>query len=144
MLRQDKRKTLFKLIENSIGAKFFKNNYFFINGKSKDLLKDGELSCAFYVTIILKILRLIRDIHLTVDSTLKDMKRSGWYQIKKPKKGAIVLWDKNKNGHYHLGFYWIKNKAVSNVSSKRSPNFHPLNYQGRKILAFYYHKKLER
>jgi hypothetical protein len=43
-----------------------------------------------------------------------------------------------------LGFYWDKNKAISNVSSKKSPNFHPLNYKRRKILAFYYHKELEK
>jgi hypothetical protein len=144
MLRQDKRKTLFKLIENSIGSNLFRNNYFFVDGKSKDLLENGDLSCAFYVSSILYLLKLIKDIHTTVQGTIKDMQESGWYEIKKPQKGAVILWDKNKKGHYHLGFYWDKNKAVSNVSPKKSPNFHPLNYQGRKILAFYYHKELEK
>jgi hypothetical protein len=144
MYHQDKRKTLFKLIENSIGTKLFRNNYFFVDGKSRDLLRNGELSCAFYVSSILYLLKLIKDIHTTVQGTIKDMEGSGWYKIEKPKKGAVVLWDKNKTGHYHLGFCWDKNKAISNVSSKKSPNSHPLNHQGRKILAFYYHKELEK
>jgi hypothetical protein len=144
MYQQDKRKTLLKLIENSIGSRLFRNNYFFVNGKSKDIVKDGELSCAFYITTILKILGLIKEIHLTVDSTLKDMKKSGWYKIKKPKKGAVVLWDKNKNGHYHLGFYWGKNIVVSNSTLNKAPVFHSLDYHRRKILAFYYHKELEK
>jgi len=144
MYQQDKRKTLLKLIENSIGSRLFRNNYFFVNGKSKDILKDGKLSCAFYVSSTLYLLKLIKDVHTTVRGTIKDMKESGWYEIKKPPKGAVILWDKDKDGHYHLGFYWDKNKAISNVSSKKSPNFHPLNYKRRKILAFYYHKELEK
>jgi hypothetical protein len=143
MYKQDKRKTLLKLIENSVGTKLFRNNYFFVNGKSKDILKNGELSCSFYVSSIICLLNLIKNIHTTVQGTIKDMEENGWYKIEKPRKGAVTLWDKNKRGHYHLGFYWDKNKAVSNVSSKKSPNFHPLNYQGRKILTFYYHKELE-
>jgi hypothetical protein len=47
MYRQDKRKTLFKLIENSIGSSFFRNNYFFVDGKSKDILRNGEIICIF-------------------------------------------------------------------------------------------------
>jgi len=144
MYIQDKRRTLFKLIENSIGTKFFRNNYFFIDGKSKDVLKNGDLSCAFYVTTILKILNLVKEIHLTVNSTLKDLEKSGWYKIEKPKKGAIVLWDKNKNGHYHLGFYWKNNIVVSNSTLNKAPVFHSLDYNRRKVLAFYFHKEIEK
>ncbi len=144
MYIQDKRRTLFKLIENSIGTKLFRNNYFFINGKSKDLLKNGELSCAFYVSSILYLLKLIKSPHTTVQSTLKDLEESGWYKIKNPKKGAVVLWDKDKEDHYHLGFYWNNKKAVSSVSLKKSPNFHPLKYENRAILSFYFHKDLEK
>ena len=77
MYKQDKRKTLFKLIENSIGTKLFRNNYFFINGKSKDLLRNGELSCAFYVSSILYLLKLIKDVHTT--SKLSRKKNFSFY-----------------------------------------------------------------
>lgn len=138
---QDKKRTLIKIIKNSLNSNFFRNNYFFVKGKSKDILKNGRLSCAFYVTTILKILNLIKEIHLTVESTLKDLQKSGWYKIEKPKKGAIILWDK-KNNHYHIGFYWDKKRAVSNISKKRKPSFHSLKY--RKILAFYSHEEIEK
>jgi len=143
MYTQDKKRTLFSLIKNSIGIKFFRNNYFFIEGKSNDVLKNGELSCAFYVTTILKILGLIKDIHVTVDSTLKDMIKSGWYKIEKPKKGAIVLWDKNENGHYHLGFYYGNKIVVSNNTFKKYPVCHRLDNRHRKVLSFYFHKELD-
>jgi hypothetical protein len=141
-LVQDKKKTLIKLLKNSIGTNFFKNNYFFDSGKSKDILKNGRLSCAFYVSTILKILNLIKDIHLTVNSTIKDMEENGWYKVKNPKKGSIVVWEK-KEGHYHIGFYWNKKLAVSNNTSKKTPTFHPLNFKNRKILFFYSHKDIE-
>jgi hypothetical protein len=144
MYKQDKIKTLLKLIENSVGTKLFRNNYFFVDDKSKDLLRNGELSCAFYVSSILYLLKLIKDIHTTVQGTIKDLKYSGWYKIEKPNKGAVILYEAGKNGHYHLGFYWDKNKAISNVSLKKSPNFHELNYQGRKILEFYFHNELDK
>jgi hypothetical protein len=143
-MKQDKRKTLLKLIENSIGSKLFRNNYFFIDNKpqSKDILQNGKLSCAFYVSSILYLVKLISDLHTTVESTIKDLEKSGWYKLDKPKKGVIILWDKKK-GHYHIGFYWNKNKAISNSSIKKSQIIHTLNYQNRKILAFYFHKELE-
>jgi len=142
-MRQDKKKTLFKLIENSIGSKLFRNNYF-IDSKlqSKDILKNGQLACAFYVSSLLYLTKFISDLHTTVEGTIKDLEKNGWYKIDKPKKGAIVLWDK-KSAHFHIGFCWNKNKAISNSSSKKSPIIHPLNYQNRKILAFYFHKELE-
>lgn len=142
MYIQDKKKTLFKLIKNSIGIELFKNNYFFIDGKSKDILKNGKLSCAFYVSSILYLSKLIKDLHTTVEGTVKDLENSGWYQIKEPKKGAVVVWDKRYN-HYHIGFVWGKNKAVSNSANKKVPISHNLYYQNRKILAFYFHKELE-
>lgn len=141
-MKQDKKRTFLKLIENSIGSGLFRNNYFFVNGKSKDILKNGNLSCAFYVSSLLYLVKLISDLHSTVEGTLKDLEKNSWYKIDKPKKGAIILWDE-KNDHYHLGFYWNKNKAVSNHSFKKSPSFHSLNYKKRKILAYYFHKELE-
>jgi len=146
-LELDKKKTLLKLIENSIKSNLFRNLYFFVETKtgrkkSVDILKNGELSCAFYVSSLLYLSKLISDLHTTVNGTLKDMEKSGWYKVDKPKKGAIVVWDQ-RNGHYHIGFYWNNKKAVSNYPSRRKPLFHSLNYQNRKILAFYFHKELE-
>lgn len=144
MYKFDKKKSLKILIKNSLGSKFFRSIYFFINNKSLDILKNGDLSCAFYVSIILKILGLINSIHTTVDSTVKDLENFGWYKIKKPKFGAVILWDYKKGGkHMHLGFCLNKNKAVSNSSKLKSPQIHNIYYENRSIKAIYFHKELE-
>ncbi len=143
MYQIDKKKSLFVLIKNSLGTKLFQSVYFFVNGKSKDIYQKGKLSCAFYVSTILKILGMIESIHATVEGTIKDLEKSGWYKIEKPKKGAIIVWEKSKDGHQHIGFYIGKNKAVSNSSFLRKPTIHFLNYNKRKIEAIYFHKDLE-
>ncbi|MCX7589549.1 MAG: hypothetical protein N2Z85_01245 [Patescibacteria group bacterium] len=150
VLKFDKKKSLKVLIKNSLNSKFFRSIYFFDyqNKKSKDILKNGDLSCAFYVSIILKILGLINNVHTTVNSTILDLEKSGWHKIDKPKFGSVILWDykksKNrKNQHMHLGFYLNKNKAVSNSSKLKSPQIHDLYYEQRPIKSFYFHKELE-
>lgn len=137
----DKKRSLFKLLKNSLGTKLFRSVYFFVNNKSIDIYQNGKLSCAFYVSTILKIIGLIENIHATVESTIKDLEKSGWYKIEKPRKGAVLVWE-NRNNHYHLGFYLEKNKAISNFSSKGVPLIHKLN-NNRKIIAIYFHKDLE-
>ncbi|GIW67505.1 MAG: hypothetical protein KatS3mg096_373 [Candidatus Parcubacteria bacterium] len=143
MYKIDAKKSLFVLIKNSLGTKLFKSVYFFIDKKSVDIYKKGKLSCAFYVSTILKIIGLVKDIHATVQGLIRDLEESGWYKIDKLKKGAIIIWDKEKSGHLHVGFYLGNNKAASNSSSKRMPIVHSLHYQGRKILAVYFHNSLE-
>lgn len=144
MFKFDKKKSLKILIKNSLGSKFFRSIYFFVNDKSEDILKNGDLSCAFYVSIILKILGLINTIHTTVNSTIKDLENSSWYKIDKPRFGAVILWDYKKRGkNLHLGFYLNKNKAVSNSSKFKSPQIHNIYYENRPIKAIYFHKELE-
>jgi len=140
----NKKKSLEILLKNSLNSKLFQSLYFFVGGKSKDILEKGNLSCAFYVSSILKILGLIENLHTTVSSTLKDLEKFGWFEIKKPKFGAIILWGpKKESRHCHLGFYVGKNRAISNSSKRRVPSLHNLNYEKRKILSFYFHKSLK-
>jgi hypothetical protein len=137
----DKKRSLFVLIKNSLGSKFFRSLYFFDGKKSKDILKNGELSCAFYVSVILRILGLIKEPHATVDGLVKDMENSGWQKIDKLQKGAVIVWEP-KNGHKHIGFYLGNKKVVSNNSKKKFPTIHSINYQKRKIIAIYHHEEL--
>ncbi|BCX15728.1 MAG: hypothetical protein KatS3mg097_620 [Candidatus Parcubacteria bacterium] len=139
----NKKKSLFVLIKNSLGIKFFRSLYFFIDNKSKDIYKNGSLSCAFYVSTILKIIGLINDIHSTVKSTVEDLEKSGWYQINTLKKGAIIVWGFGKDGHKHIGFYIGKGKCVSNVSNKKKPLIHTLKYKDKKIETIYFHNDLK-
>lgn len=141
-LEIDLKKSYLAMIKNSIGSKMFRNRYFFIRDKSKDILENGFLSCAFYVSSVLYLNGLISAIHCTVDGTVKDMRKSGWQKIKKPATGSVLVWEKGKDGHKHIGFYIGKNLAVSNNSTKKTPTKHKLHYQGRKIIEVYFYPKL--
>ena len=55
------------VIRNSVGSKLFNNFYVEGSGQPKDLLDDGYNSCAYYVSSILKMFNLIKDIHLNFE-----------------------------------------------------------------------------
>lgn len=142
-------------IENSVGSNLFRNLYFRINDKAVDVLEDGDLSCANYVTAILYLFDLIKKRHTTVTGTVEDILKSGWYEIKKPQKGALILWDFKKKSdgtqgkNRHVGFYIDKETAISNSSSKRiiarhHPTFGTFSNgkAKRDILAYYWHDNL--
>jgi len=110
--------------------------------KIENLTENGVLSCAFFVSSILYLFGLIQNIHLSVKGAVKDMKKSGWFEISKPKRGSVLLWEK-KDEHYHLGFYLGNQKAISNNFKKKMPIIHHFTYKRkRKIEAIFWHKKL--
>lgn len=120
-------------IKASLGTKIFRNLYFRINNKKVDVLRDGDLSCAFFVSTVLKLFGLIGEIHTTVIGTVQDLKILGWKRIEKPRLGAIIVYGpkKFKSGetHKHIGFYIGGNKAISNSSKNQSPRIHRWNYR---------------
>src|SRR3989339_857663 len=116
------RDSYLRVIQNSVGSRMFRNFLGLIDGREADLLKNGELSCAYFVCCILRLFDLINKVHLTVNGTIVDMKKFGWYGIKSLRKGCIVLWENQVVGgeqHSHIGFYIGHGKAVSNSSTKR-------------------------
>ena len=110
----------------------FRHLYVLENKQKKDILKNGELSCAYYVSSILKIFDLISQPHTTVKSTIKDMCKSGWQPIKKLKPGNVLVWQDRKfrDGtiHQHLGFYLGQGKAISHRYEKKMPTIHHFTY----------------
>jgi hypothetical protein len=147
--------TYLKAVQNSVGSNLFRNQYYRIKGRVVDVLEDGDLSCATYVTTILYIFDLIQDRHTTVNGTVEDIQKSGWYEIKKPKKGALILWgfkkkdDGTQGKHRHVGFYINPQTAISNSSDTRvvaqhHPTFGKFSSGEvrRDILAYYWNKKL--
>jgi hypothetical protein len=140
--------TYLAVIKNSVGSNLFKNFYAEINGEKTDITKNGELSCAFYTSSILALFKLIKEIHTTVDSTVKDLKMSKWESIKTPKIGSVVVWEKinfGKSGiHKHIGFYIGDKKAISNSSQKGYPIEHHFTFRAkRKIETFLWHLALD-
>ena len=146
--------TYIAVIKNSVGSKIFRNSYAKINNKKTDILQNGNLSCAFFISSILVLFKLIKEIHGTVDETVRDLEQSGWQKITKPKIGSVIVWEKidfgNKDFHKHIGFYIGNNKAISNSSKWKYPTIHRWTYgikenrPVRKIEAIFWNKKLDR
>lgn len=139
-----------KMIKNSVGTKMFRNLYLEQGNRKIDVIKNGELSCAFFVSNILLMFGLISKGHVTVESTTKDMIKSGWKKasLVKAKPGDVIIWEEktfpNDKPHFHNGFYIGNKKAVSNNYKKGVPIIHSWNYNTkRKIIAVYTYPKLK-
>ncbi len=142
------KESLLSTIENSLGTKMFRNSFYLVDDKQKDILDKGRLSCAVYVSSILYIFKLINGIHATVGGTVADLEKSGWQITKTPAIGDVIVWEaiksKDASEHKHLGFLFGKNTAVSNDSLLGYPVKHSLTYglkngkPVRKITAIYH------
>jgi len=132
-------KNYLAMIENSLGVNLFRN--FYVRFKDtlieKDVMENGNKSCAFYTSAILTLNGLIKKTHATVDSVIKDMEESGWIKTDNPKQGDIIVWEE-KEGATHIGFWWNALEAISNSSTEKFPVKHDLTYDDtRKITAIY-------
>ena len=125
------RENYLLVAQASVGAQLFRKLYYNIGGKKIEVLRDGNLSCAFFVSAVIKIFGLIGVLHTTVTATITDLKRHGWKPIKKPREGAIIIWGlkKSKSGeiHRHIEFYLGNGNAVSTIDS--SPKIHKWGYR---------------
>ncbi len=153
MIKQKTLKILFfdtylAMIQNSLGSKMFRTVYADIDKKKKNIIENGRVACALYVSSLLVIHKLIPEIHATVDSTVKALEKSGWKKISLPRIGCIIIWEKidfGKNDlHKHIGFYIGNRHAISNSSKKGSPVKHDVTFNGkRKIELLLWHPKLK-
>ena len=145
------------VIKNSVDSRMFRHLYAKVDGKEKDLLKNGNLSCAFFASAILYWFQLIKKPHATVSGTIKDMEKSGWRKIKSPRPGSVLIWEPKefdeggvKASYLHMGFYIGNNRAVSNSTKVGMPKTHHWTYGAkkskptRKIEAAFWHKRLEK
>lgn len=140
-------------IRGSVGSKSYRHDYYLINGNKLDVLENGNLSCAYYASAILKVFDLIPVSHTTVKSTVFDMEKIGWRKIENPRVGCVLVWE-GKDGssgiHKHIGFYMGDKKAISNSDKKRCPIEHHWTFgevkgmPKRKVEAIYWHSKLGR
>jgi hypothetical protein len=129
------KKSFLEAIKNSIGSKIFRNFYVEENGKERDILEDGKLSCAFFVSSILKQFNMIDEIHTTVDGLLKDLGKD-WQEVSvlEASAGDILVWE--KEGQYgHIGFALDEEKAISNSTKKRVPHIHSQDFDGTRLVS---------
>jgi hypothetical protein len=148
------KESYIKAIRNSVGSNLFRNLYAYVNGKKKDILEDGALSCAAFTSSILYLFKLVADIHATIRGTTADLEKSGWTKITKPREGAVLVWEAQGSGsgkaHKHIGFYIGKNKAVSNHFKKHHPILHHWTFGTkngrpvRKVEQIFWNKKLNK
>jgi hypothetical protein len=132
-------KTFLQLIRNSVGTEMFRNWYVQTPDKGEfDAMRDGEDSCAFYVSGVLKMLGKIASIHGTVNSTTKDLEDSGWLVVKDTEPGDVLVWELQQFGDLaqrHIGFYVGEGRAVSTSWTEKVVVEHDQNFggQSRKI-----------
>lgn len=144
--------TYIAVIKNSVGVKIWRNFYAEIDGAKQDIMRDGDLSCAFFVSSVLTLFGLIKRIHGTVDGTLIDMRVSAWRHIREPKVGSVLVWeyarDDGGDAHKHIGFYIGDNRAISNSSKLKAPTVHHWTFgikngrPKRRVEAIFWHPKL--
>jgi hypothetical protein len=128
-----------QMIKDSRDSKMFRHVYVLENNKKRDILKNGELSCTYFVSSILKIFDLINpkiSPHVTVDGTIRDMLKNGWQPTKKLTPGNVLIWEDKKfpDGeiHKHMGFYLGGHRAISNSDKKGVPVIHHFTYSQTK------------
>jgi hypothetical protein len=124
-------------IKNSVGSKMFQSYYVRKDNKVFDVLNKGELSCAVFVSTILRIFGLIEKLHFTTARTVDDLISSGAKKIAiaKIKPGDILVWEsmKTKSGvHPHIGFYLGNKIAVSNSDKTKMVAKHSYKFDGKR------------
>ena len=142
--------TYLAVIKGSVNSKAFKHLYAETLNKRVDILKNGKLSCSFFASSILSSFGLMESIHATVNGTEKDLRASGWKEIKHLRVGSVLIWEikSKKDPHRHIGFYVGDDEAVSNSSNIKVPATHHWtfgwhkNKPRRKVEAIFWHKKL--
>ncbi|MFZ1654602.1 MAG: hypothetical protein WAT84_02115 [Candidatus Moraniibacteriota bacterium] len=151
------RETYLEMIESSLGTKIFRRVYVQRPGELFDATKDGNFSCAYFVSSIQFHFHLTTTWHVNVGLTVEDMLVSGWYPTDEPQIGGVIVYGFGKicsddQRHRHLGFYMggdTEDKVISNHPYLCDPRRHPLHYidgrdgrSHRPIEAMYFHEKL--
>jgi hypothetical protein len=130
----------------------FRNLWASVDGIEADILRNGALSCVFFVSGVLYMNKLLGDMHAGDGGGLeRDMEASGWVQISHDhlKPGAVLTWEARAahdgKSHLHHGFYVGNDRAVSNGSNTTGmPEDHHYTFEhSRTILRVWWHPKLE-
>ncbi|MDD4290564.1 MAG: NlpC/P60 family protein [Patescibacteria group bacterium] len=111
---------------------------YFVSGVNKkiDILENGKFSCAKFVSELLYKFKLIKNVHVNVLSTVRELKNCGWKKvdINNLYLGDVLIWEKNKQGHYHIGFYIGDGLAISNSAKFRVPRIHHFTYYRKRYI----------
>ncbi|MFA7285199.1 MAG: C39 family peptidase, partial [Candidatus Absconditabacterales bacterium] len=125
------------MIRNSVGVPLWKHLFVdYQNGNSKDILQDGNVSCAYFVSCVLKTFGLSPASYANVLSTEKALLQYGRQAIDPATRpqdilpGSVIvrsqqsgeekqdIYGNARSGHYHIGFYIGGSQAISNMSDR--------------------------
>ncbi len=142
-----RKKTYLKILENSVGNKMFNSLFVeFQNTKEvKDILEDGEFSCAAFVSSVLYLSGAVSRACATVKSLREIFQKNDKWKKVAPgdiEAGDVLFWEKIKfeNGSEapHVGFALGKDEAVSTNYKKKAVDRHPIiSGNGRKLEEVY-------
>lgn len=145
--------TYMAFIRGSVGSRQYKKLYVRTPTGLKDVIGNGDLACALFVSSILTQCGLIKGgIHTTVDETVVDLRDSGWEYIEVLQKGAVIIWEPklctDRLCHRHIGFFMGNQRAISNEAKRGVPVEHHFTYGTqsnkplREIEKILFHKSL--
>lgn len=141
------KETYLSVIKGSIGTTMFRHNYALIDGEKKDILDNGQLSCAFFASFVLRAFDLIETLHARTEGTIRDLEHSGWRKTETPHEGDVVVWEEKeqKSGIFpHIGFYINEEVAISHRDTQCTPIEHSLTFDDtRAVTAYYTHDFLK-
>jgi hypothetical protein len=135
-------------IRNSAGDRAYRNLYYsFDDGRVRDVLQNGNLSCAYFVSSVLQHFGLLKNFDINVESTVAAMKSAGWQKVAKPVPGNVIVWERRcfRRGdcHMHIGFFIGRGRVMSMSSRHRFPVYHGIRDERRKVVEILRHPLLE-
>jgi hypothetical protein len=140
--------TYLAAIRGSVGARMFRHLYATVDGEPQDIVRGGEIACAYYASWILFHFNLIKEPHATVDGLVRDLlDHSGWKRedLSCRRPGAVLEWDKQFQAdgtlHGHVGFCTGAYTAISHSAKTHHPDEHEILWDGRsqRLIGVYTH-----
>lgn len=124
-------------ISNSLGSKAYQSFFVKKNGQAYDVLRKGELSCAFFVSTVLYVFKLIEAPSFTIARTAEKLVANGAKRVplNKLKPGDVLVWvsrEEKTGPHNHIGFYIGGTQAISNSDKKRAIARHDYEFKGKR------------
>lgn len=120
--------TLLYRIEASCGSTQFRRLYAEVDGTEVDILRDGQVSCAVFVSALLVMAELLPKMCATVSGLERQLQANGWQQVDTVSPGAVIIWEASAQAsgeeHLHAGFALSAEEAVSHSDKGRVPEKH--------------------
>ena len=141
------KETYLARITNSVGSHTYRSIFVRKNDTVVDILEEGNLACAHFVSAILQNSGLLPSVHATVAGLEIALQKAGWHKTNTLAVGVVIVWEAStaQHGHPHIGFYIGDNTAISNSSKLKKIVKHNIRFgkEQRGIHTLYTHKTLE-